>query len=140
MDSALNVAAAVSVLLSLTVQITQVTHEHLSNMTHLPRIVSNYVEELVCLKRLLVDIQDALLFGPDSIGADGMQLLRLRTEEFDSEMSDLCQRLQAAQRPEASQVLKGLFWPLQDAEAARWTESIAQFRRRLHELVIVSGV
>jgi len=140
MDSALNVAAAVSGLLSLTIQITQVTHQHLSNLTEIPRIVSNYVEELVCLKRVLVDIQDALLFGPNSIGADDLQLLLLRTEEFDSEMSHLCQRLQAAQRPSASQVLKGLFRPLQDAEAARWAESIAQFRRRLHELVIVSSL
>ena len=139
-DSALNIAAAVSGLLSLTIQITQATHQHTLNVTNLPRLLSCYIEELVCLKRVLVDVQDALLFGPESADMDDIQLLYLRTEEFETEMSQLCTRLLTSQRPAKSQLLKRLFWPLQDEETSRWTERITQFRRRIQELVVVSGL
>jgi len=87
----------------------------------------------MCLKRVLADMQDALLFGPESIGFDGLQLLNLRVEEFDAEMSRLCERLQVAQQAASSQAIKTLFRPLRDEETARWTESITQ-------LVIVNGL
>lgn len=140
MDSALNVAAAVSGLLGLTIQITQVTQRYISDITSLPRTVSCYVEELVCLKRVLVDIQDALLLEPESIGADAKRLLGMHTEDFGTEISNLCAKLRAAQQPAASQALKSLFWPLRDEETTRWTERITHCRRRIQELVIVSGL
>jgi hypothetical protein len=61
MDSILNAASAISSLLSLTVQITQVMQRHICGVASLPRAVATYLEELVCLKKLLVDVQDTLL-------------------------------------------------------------------------------
>ncbi|CAM1509524.1 Fc.00g032630.m01.CDS01 [Cosmosporella sp. VM-42] len=139
-NTALNAAAAVSGLLGLTIQIAQVTHQYTSGISSLPRTVSCYIEELVYLKKMLVDVQDALLFGPESIGTDGMHLLHSRTKDFNAEMTQLCEKLQAAQGPVASQVLKKFLWPFRDDETARWTESLTRCRHHIQEVVVISGL
>ena len=138
MDGALSAAAAVAGLLSLTIQITQVSQRYISSFRNLPRVATCYLDELVCLKRLLVDVQDALLFqNPELPG--GSSALPLDVSEFQIEMEQLCSRLDESQRCSASQILKGLAWPFGDDETARWTSSLNRCRNRIEMAVMISG-
>jgi hypothetical protein len=67
MDNTLNAASAIAGLLSLTVQITLATQGYISRVASLSYAATSYLEELVCLKKLLADAQDALLFQSQSL-------------------------------------------------------------------------
>jgi hypothetical protein len=136
---ALNVAAAVSGLLSLTLQVTQVTQRHISSVGSLSHIATCYLDELVWLKRLLVDLQDALLFQNPSCH-DVSSTLFLDVSEFQAELEQLCSTLHEAERSPASQIFKSLAWPFRDDETARWTNSLNRCRHRIETAVVLSGL
>lgn len=136
MDKTLNAASAIAGLLSLTVQITQATQGHISRVTSLSYAATSYLEELVCLKRLLADAQDALLFQSQSPG----MALPQELAEFHAEMEQLCGRLRDTQRNRTSEVLKSLVWPFRDDESARWASSLSRCRQHIQAAVTVSGL
>jgi hypothetical protein len=136
MNNTLNAASAIAGLLSLTIQITQAMQGHISRVTSLSYAATSYLEELVCLKRLLADAQDALLFQSQSLGMALPQDLA----EFHAEMEQLYGRLRDPQRNRTSEVLKSLVWPFRDDETARWASSLGRCRHRIQAAVAVSGL
>jgi hypothetical protein len=145
MDTAMNTASAVAGLLSLTVQITQVMQRHIWSVAILPRAVATYLEELVCLKKLLVDVQDALLLQSPGLPPSGLvsittQTLPVELAEFQSEMEQLYQRLRKVQQSPTASMLKSFAWPFRDDEIARWANSLSLCRHRIQAAFVISGL
>lgn len=136
MDSTLNAASAIAGLLSLTIQITYATQGFISRVTTLSGAATSYLEELVCLKKLLVDAQDALLFHSQPPG----MALPQELAQFHAEMEQVCGKLRDAQRNRTSEVLKSLVWPFRDDETTRWASSLSRCRHRIQAIVVVSGL
>jgi hypothetical protein len=145
MDNTLNAASAIASLLSLTVQITQVMQRHICGVASLPRAVATYLEELVCLKKLLVDVQDALLLQSPGLPPSGLdsittQALPIDLAEFQLEMEQLYQRLHNVQQNPTASTLKSLAWPFRDDEITRWANSLSLCRHRIQGAFVISGL
>jgi hypothetical protein len=136
MDNTLNAASAIAGLLSLTVQISLATQGYISRVASLSYAATSYLEELVCLKKLLADAQDALLFQSQSLSVP----LPRELGEFHAEMEQLCERLRDAQRNRTSEALKSLVWPFRDDETAQWASSLGRCRQCIQAAVVLSGL
>lgn len=140
MDGVLTAASAIAGLLSLTVQITQVVQRHISDTTKLSHVVSCFLEELICLKKLLSDVQDALLIQPPSPLVTGVVALPPDMVEFQIEMEELCGKLRNVQQHPASRVLKNMAWPFRSDETALCTDMLVRCRQRIQGAVVISGL
>ncbi|KAI1157434.1 hypothetical protein F5B18DRAFT_645094 [Nemania serpens] len=142
MDNALNVSSIVAGALSLAIQIAQLTQTHTSRMVNLPRSVNLFVTELVSLKSLLLDIQDALFLQSTTSqsGAITHQTLPDELENIRSELEILHNKLQDAQKHRASLMLKNLIWPFHEDETVRWSSSLNHCKELIDRMVSVSGL
>jgi len=154
MDTALNVASAVLGLLGLTIQIVQVTHRHKSGVSCLSHLVTSYLAELVALKRLLSEVQDAMLLQPHGpvIAVSGpsplaethlwiAQTVSGDLNEAQSELRELHERLSRDERCATTPSgLRNLVWPLTDEETIKWANRLSHFRHRLHAAFLMGGL
>ncbi|KAB5522809.1 hypothetical protein GE09DRAFT_493396 [Coniochaeta sp. 2T2.1] len=140
MESVLNTSAAVAGLLGVTIQITQASHRHISTMRSVPRALSYYLEELVCLKKLLVDVQDAFLFQTSTdLGVD-LPLFALDLVNFQQELGRLSEKLHESQRTSGAILLKAIAWPFGEDQVALWTHSLSRYRHRIQSAIAVSSL
>ncbi|KAI1744084.1 ankyrin repeat-containing domain protein [Xylaria scruposa] len=142
MDNALNVSSTVVGALSLAIQIAQLTQTHTSRMIDLPRSVSLFVAELVSLKSLLLDIQDAL-FLPSTTSQPGVithHTLPSELANIRSELENLHDKLKDAQSHRASLMLKNLIWPFHEDETVRWSNSLNHCKERIDREILVGGL
>ncbi|KAI1825243.1 hypothetical protein F4861DRAFT_202066 [Xylaria intraflava] len=142
MDEVLNVSSSVTGALSLAIQIAQLTQKHTSRMVNLPHSVTLYIAELVSLKSLLSDVQDAFLLqstasGP---GAAMHQTLATELEDIRAELESLHCKLQDAQSHRALLMVKNLVWPFGDDETVGWANSLNRCKDRVQTTVLVSGL
>ncbi|KAJ2985018.1 hypothetical protein NUW58_g5758 [Xylaria curta] len=142
MDNALNVSSTVAGALSLAIQIAQLAQTHTSRMANLPRSVNLFVTELVSLKSLLLDIQDALFLQSTTSqpGVITHQTLPDELENIRSELENLHNKLQDAQNHTASLMLKNLIWPFHENETARWSNNLNHCKERINRAILVSGL
>ncbi|KAI3342013.1 hypothetical protein F4824DRAFT_495881 [Ustulina deusta] len=142
MDNALNVSSTVAGALSLAIQIAKLTQTHTSRMVNLPRSVNLFVTELVSLKSLLLDIQDAL-FPQSTTSQPGVithPMLPDELETIRSELENLYNKLQDAQMHRASLMLKNLIWPFHEDETVRWSNSLNHCKERIDRAILVGGL
>ena len=141
----MNVAAAVSGLLSLTVQITEVTQSYIASILTLSHAVSYYLDELVNLKKLLSDIQDALLlhsasnFALEKVKLN-QNLLLATLGECTGDLEQLHVILEDGRGSTIVSVLKRLTWPLRDSETTRWVGILSKCRHKIQSSVMFSGL
>ncbi|KAI0435855.1 hypothetical protein F4803DRAFT_567324 [Xylaria telfairii] len=142
MDNALNVSATVAGALSLAIQIAQLTQTHTSRMVNLPRSVNLFVTELVSLKSLLLDIQDALFLQSTTSqpGVITHPTLPDELEAIRSELENLYNKLQDAQIHRASLMLKNLIWPFHEDETVGWSNSLNHCKERIDRAILVGGL
>lgn len=142
MDDALNVASAVSGLLSLTIQIVQLTQKYTSRLINLPPSVARYLADLVSLKAVLSDIQNALALPSTASGISTTAQSALANElwPIQVELENLLQRLEDAQNHKASFLLRNLLWPFQEDETANWANSLRHCKHRLESTILLSGL
>ena len=144
MNAAMNAAAAVSGLLSLTIQITQATQNYIANISTLSHTVSSYLEELVCLKKTLSDIQDAILFHSTAKSVLEVELIQhlpvAMLGECQSDLEQLYDLLQSGQGNTSVAILKRLTWPLRDGETTKWVGILSRCRQQVQSSFISSGL
>jgi len=140
MDSVLNTSSAIAGLLSVTIQITQATHRQISTLRSVPRALSYYLEELVCLKKLLVSVQDAFLFQSSPNLDTDLPLFALDLADFQAELGRLSEKLQDSQRKSATNLLIAVIWPFGEDEMALWTHNLNRYRHRIQSAVAISNL
>lgn len=140
MDATENVASAVAGVLSLTIQITQLTHNYTSRVKNLPGSIALYLEKLILLKTLLFGVQDALLIQSPTTGLDPIQALPSELAHVQGELENLHNSLQEAQRRKTSLLVKALFWPFRDDETIRWANSLDHCKNRIEATTLMSGL
>lgn len=136
MDNALEASAAIAGILSLTIQITQVAQRTIAGTTGLSRSVRAFLDELVCFKKALLDIQDAMLLNPGTFSVT----LPEELVALQGEMEVLRAQLHESQRTTASTILKTIAWSCKDEETARWASCLNSCRQRIHAAFAANGL
>ncbi|KAH6648963.1 hypothetical protein BKA67DRAFT_377914 [Truncatella angustata] len=143
MDSTLNVASAIAGILSMSIQIAQLTQAQTSRAARLPRSIKLYLSELVSLKRLFSDIQDALLLQCVSPGVDAIncQDLPMEISHIQANLEQIREKLQRAQDAAAfPTTMKNLVWPFREDETVEWANDLSECRDRIQATTLASGL
>lgn len=142
MDATADAASAIAGVLSLTIQVAQLTQNHTSRVKKLPGSVALYLEKLVVLKTLLCGVQDTLLLQSSTPGFNAIanQSLHVELKYVQDELENLHDKLQVAQRHKTSIMVKTLLWPFQDDETIRWANSLGHCKDRIQATTLMSGL
>ncbi|KAI2603696.1 hypothetical protein GGR54DRAFT_653092 [Hypoxylon sp. NC1633] len=137
-----DVASAVVGALSLTVQIAQLTQDHVSRVSSLPSNITLYLAELVSLKSLLSEIQDSLLVQSITPGyaASTHAPLPAELRHIRSELEDLNGKLRDAQLQKVPLMVKKLLWPFGEDETLRWATRLSLCKERLRATTLMIGL
>ena len=133
MAEALGIAASIAGLASLTIQITQISFQYVSDITDASKSQASYLQELSALTSVLLRLQQAtsnpdighLLTTRDaSISADAIQSC---TEQLEQVKSKLEKKSAALAEPGPLSKLKLLAWPFQEKETKKLVATLHRF-------------
>ncbi|KAK5626445.1 hypothetical protein RRF57_002160 [Xylaria bambusicola] len=142
MDTALNVASTATGVLSLAIQLVQLTQQYTSRMVNLPSSVACYLSDLTLLKQLLSDLQDGLALPPTTQAAGEATQLALMKELriVQGELENLQDKLHNHQNHGAFHVAKSVIWPFRDDDTERWADNLRACRHRIRSTAMISGL
>ncbi|KAI1283274.1 hypothetical protein F5Y07DRAFT_149629 [Xylaria sp. FL0933] len=142
MDTALNVASTAAGVLSLAIQLVQLTQQYTSRMVNLPSSVACYLSDLTLLKQLLSDLQDGLALPPARQASGEAAHLALMKELriVQGELENLQEKLHNNQNHGAFHVAKSVIWPFREDDTERWADNLRACRHRIESTAMISGL
>jgi hypothetical protein len=142
MESALSAGSALAGLLSVSIQVAQMTQAHASRVAHLPRSVTLYLSELISLKRLSGENQDALLLQCVAPGVDAVNCQNLPMElgHILTDLEQIHEKLQHPQVPCFTTAVRNLVWPVREDEMVEWANNLGECRDRIQAITLASNL
>jgi len=126
---AVGVAASIAGLLSLVIQLTQISVNFASKVSGASKTQTEYIGELKALQSVLAKFKDADAVSTATVDSYKLQIERVRT------------RLEKKfTRNSPLSGLKNLTWPFEEAEMARVVEMLHRLQSILHSSLSVDGL
>lgn len=126
-------------MLSLTIQLIELTQRHTSRMIALPRTVASYLADLTILKQLLSDVQNSLALPPTTTSTWVVTQSALTNElqTIQSELESIQDKLHRAQN-EPLFTARKVLWPFSEDETGKWASKLRNCRGRIESVVSTS--
>lgn len=145
MAAGLNIASAVAGLLSLAIDVTQLTQSFVSGISRESSIISMYLEELIALKKVLSDVQDMILLYPQTATIfEIMPSSLLSTTDLrdcQHELEQLYHTLrQRRDNASLSATFKRLAWPFKEDETGRLVNVLRRCRDNIQVSLAIDGL
>jgi hypothetical protein len=133
MTEALGIAASIAGLASLTIQITQISFQYVSDITSASKCQADYLQELSALTSVLLRLQQAtsdpdishlLASRDDTISTDAINNCNKQLEHVKSKLE---KRSVALAEPGPFSKLKLLGWPFEEKETKKLVATLHRF-------------
>ena len=122
MAEAIGFAAGVAGLISLTIQLTQLSHTYISDARNAPRAQKSYLQEVIALTDILSRLKNALQESESS------EVVASHIPEHSDDLIALCAKKLSLQQTKLQQNKHRLIWPFYEREAKKATEELHRFR------------